>query len=133
MKKDECIDEALKARQAGDTLTAVNWMRQRKNIDKDFAEIKGQKDVLGQQKVLLERAGSKVDVSWLIPTVTCTILTLQKEAKDNIANVEVVMLDDDTEIQELWESYKKEFRTELYEKLAKLEADKALKKEIQAI
>jgi len=108
-------------------------MRQRKNIDKDFAEIKGQKDVLGQQKVILERAGSNVEVSWLIPTVTCTILTLQKEAKDNIANVEVVMLDDDTEIQELWESYKKEFRTELNEKLAKLEADKALKKEIQAI
>lgn len=82
VKRDECKDEALKARRTGDNNNALKWMRKVKTIEKDLAKIDGQQSMLEQQNAVREGLVSDVGVIGVIKSVAVTINTRQKEAKD---------------------------------------------------
>ena len=129
MKKDECRDEALKAKKANDTRTALKWMQRMKTIDKDLSKIDGQQLVLEQQKVMLEGSVSDVSVFQAMKTGKDAIKNMQKEANiDDIADVKADLEDmmaDHAEMQDMWAGYANEGKDELLDELDELEADAA--------
>ena len=136
MKKDECRDEALKAKKAGDQRTALKWMQRMKTIDKDLAKIDGQQLVLEQSKVMLEGSLSDAGVFDAIKNGKNAINRLQKENNiDDIADVKADLEDmmaDHAEMQEMWAGYANEGKDELLVELEELEAD-AASKELEAM
>ena len=136
LKKDECRDEALKAKKAGDQRTALKWMQRMKTIDKDLAKIDGQQLVLEQQKVMLEGSVSDAGVFQAMKSGKDAIKNLQKEANiDDIADVKAdleEMMAEHSEAQEMWAGYANEGKDELLDELEELEAESA-QKELEAM